>query len=56
MFYILAGVVGVAIGILLVVIFSKNNKNTIAKARQEILDAVTHGKTEVEKVLDRVTK
>lgn len=36
---IIAFVAGVVVGGLAVVLLSKNNKNTIAKARQEVLDA-----------------
>lgn len=50
---IVAFLFGIVVGGLVVVLFSKNNKNTIATARREILDAVAKGKDEVEKVLNK---
>lgn len=38
--YVLVFLAGLVVGGLTVVLFSKNNKNTIAKLRQDILDAV----------------
>lgn len=45
---------GTVLGGALVVVFSKNNKNTIAASREKILNAVQHGKSEVEKVLNEI--
>jgi uncharacterized membrane protein YgaE (UPF0421/DUF939 family) len=50
--------IGFAVGVLVggcgVIVFSKNNKNHIAKYREEILAAVAKGEAEVAKVIDKV--
>lgn len=46
--------VGVVVGGAGVIVFSKNNKNHIAKYREEILAAVAKGEAEVAKVIDKV--
>lgn len=43
---------GVVIGAGLVVVFSKNNKNTIAASREKILEAAKNGENELKKLLD----
>lgn len=40
--------IGLAVGVVFVVIASKNNKNTIASARETILTKVADGKDAVE--------
>lgn len=47
-------IVGAAIGAGLVIVFSKNNKNTIEKYRQEILDAANRGREELNEVLNKI--
>lgn len=44
---------GFVAGALLVVMFSKNNKNTIAKIRQEVLDVANKGEVEIKKVIEK---
>ena len=50
---IIVGVVSFLAGAGLVVVFSKNNKNTISSIRAEILSAVARGEDAVKQVLDR---
>jgi hypothetical protein len=45
--------IGAFVGGLAVVLLSKNNKNTIAKLREEVLVAATKGEAEVKKVVDQ---
>ena len=44
---------GLIVGALTVVLLSKNNKNTIAKIREEVLAAAAKGESEVKKVIDK---
>jgi hypothetical protein len=44
---------GLIVGALVVVLLSKNNKNTIAKIRSEVLAAAAKGEAEVKKVIDK---
>lgn len=44
---------GLIVGALTVVLLSKNNKNTIAKIRSEVLAAAAKGEAEVKKVIDK---
>jgi len=44
---------GLVVGALTVVLLSKNNKNTIAKIRSEVLAAAAKGEAEVKKVIDK---
>ena len=53
MLLISVALAGAVAGGLTVVLLSKNNKNTIAKARQEILESVAKGRTAVEEVLKK---
>jgi hypothetical protein len=46
-------VVGLLIGAMFVVLVSKNNKNTIARMREEILAAAHKGENEVKKVIEK---
>ena len=50
---IVAGLVGAFVGALVVVILGKNNKNTIAKIRQEILEVANKGEKEIKKVIEK---
>lgn len=52
---IVAGLVGAFVGGLVVVMLSKNNKNTIAKIREEVLSVANKGETEIKKVVDKYT-
>ncbi len=47
--------VGLAIGGGLVIMFSKNNKNTIEKSRQQILDAAEKGREHLNEVLNKLS-
>jgi uncharacterized membrane-anchored protein YhcB (DUF1043 family) len=49
----IAFVGGLVIGALVVVLLSKNNKNTIAKIRGEVLAAAAKGEAEVKKVIEK---
>ena len=44
---------GLVVGALTVVLLSKNNKNTIAKIREEVLAAADKGGAEVKKVINK---
>jgi hypothetical protein len=44
---------GLVVGALTVVLLSKNNKNTIAKIRAEVLEVASKGETEVKKVIEK---
>jgi hypothetical protein len=44
---------GLVVGALTVVLLSKNNKNTIAKIRSEVLAVAAKGEAEVKKVIDK---
>jgi hypothetical protein len=50
---LVAGAVGALIGAFVVVMFSKNNKNTIAKIREEVLEAANKGEKEIKKVIEK---
>lgn len=54
MSFIVGFAIGVAIGGGLVVVFSKNNKNTIADSRAEILAAAAKGRAELEATLTKI--
>lgn len=45
--------IGMFVGGLIVVLLSKNNKNTIAKLRGEVLAAAAKGEAEVKKVVEQ---
>ena len=46
-------IIGMFVGGLVVVLLSKNNKNTIAKLREEVLAAAAKGEAEVKKVVEQ---
>lgn len=50
---IIAAAGGLVVGALLVVMFSKNNKNTIAKIREEVLAAANKGEAEIKKIIEK---
>lgn len=50
---LIVGAIGYIAGAVTVIVFSKNNKNTIASAREEILSAAARGQAELNKTLDK---
>ncbi len=48
----IVGVLSFVAGAVLVIVFSKNNKNHIEAARNEIVDAYNKGEAELKKLID----